>query len=72
MLCTELTKNKNHTQVKRLFEKETFASCAFLSVSVRTLSVTNKHSRKQSTHGKARLEPAIRDAQKLAQYVFPP
>ena len=26
----------------------------------------------RSTHRKARLEPAIRDAQKLAQNVFPP
>ena len=34
---------------------------------------TNKHSRHgQSTHRKARREPAIRDAQKLAQNVFPP
>ena len=33
-------------------------------------SATNKHTR--STHRKARLEPAIRDAQKLAQNVFPP
>ena len=34
---------------------------------------TNKHSRHgQSTHRKARREPAIRDSQKLAQNVFPP
>ena len=45
-----MTKNKNHTKVKRLFEKKTFTPCAFHSVSVRTLSVTNKHSRTQSTH----------------------
>ena len=33
----------------------------------------NKHSRHgQSTHRKARREPAIRDPQKLAQNVFPP
>ena len=65
-------KNKNHTKVKRLFEKQTFTPCAFHSVSAKTLSVTNKHSRTRPTHKKARLEPAIRDAQKLAQNVFPP
>ena len=32
----------------------------------------NKPSQTQSTHRKARLEPAIRDAQKVAQNVFPP
>ena len=56
---------KLHTKVKRLFEKQTVAPCAFHSVSVRTLSVTNKHSRTQSTHRKARLEPAIRNAQNI-------
>ena len=35
-----------------------------------TQSCTNKQT--QSTHRKSRLEPAIRDAQKLAQNVFPP
>ena len=72
-----MTKNKNHTKVKRLFEEQTFTPCAFHSVLVRTLSVTNKqtveHSQhKLSTHRKARLEPAIEDAQQLAQNVFPP
>ena len=43
-------------------------ACAFHSVSVRTLSVTNKHSQTQSTHRKSHLELAIRDAQN----VFPP
>ena len=35
-----------------------------------TQNSSNKQT--QSTHRKARLEPAIRDAQKLAQNVFPP
>ena len=58
--------NKNHTKVKSLFEKQTFTPCA---VSVRTLSDKQTQS---NTVRKARLEPAIRDAQKLAQNVFPP
>ena len=42
-------------------------------MSIRTPSGDElKHSRTQSTHRKARLEPAIRDAQKLGQNVFPP
>ena len=40
-------------------------------ISLRT-PPTNKHSQHTSTHRKARLEPPIRDAQKLAQNVFPP
>ena len=40
-------------------------------ISLRT-PATNKHSPTQSTHRKVRLEPAIRDAQKLAHNVFPP
>ena len=67
-----MTKNKNHTKVKRLFEKQTLTPSSFHSVSVRTLSVRNKHSRTQSTHRRARLEPAIRDAQKLTQNIFSP
>ena len=58
--------NKDHTKVKRLFEKQTVTPWAFHSVSVRTLSVTNKHSGTQATHRKARLEPAIRDAQNVS------
>ena len=65
-------RTKTTHMVKRLFEKQTFTPCAFHSVSAKTLSVTNKHSRTRSTHKKARLEPAIIDAQKLAQNVFPP
>ena len=64
-----MTKNKNHTKVKRLFEEKTFKPCAFQSVLVRTLSDKQRQS---NTVRKARLEPAIRDAQKLAQNVFPP
>ena len=40
-------------------------------ISLRT-PATNEHSQHTSTHRKARLEPAIRDARKLAQNVFPP
>ena len=40
------------------------------SLGVRTL--TERHKPTQSTDRKARPEPAIRDAQKLAQNVFPP
>ena len=47
-----------------LYREQTFAPRAFHSA-----PATNKHS--QDTE-KARLEPAIRDAQKLAQNVFPP
>ena len=61
-----MTKNK---KVKRLFEKQTFTPYAFHAVSVRTLSVRKK---KPSTDRKARLEPAIRDGQKLSQSVFLP
>ena len=54
-----------------LYREQTFAPRAFHS----ELQQQNKHSQHQggwSTHRKARLEPAIRDAQKLAQNVFPP
>ena len=54
-----------------LYTEQTFAPPAFHS----ELQQQNKHSQHQggwSTHRKARLEPAIRDAQKLAQNVFPP
>ena len=49
---------------KMLYREQTFAPRAFHST-----PATNKPS--QLTE-KARLEPAIRDAQKLAQNVFPP
>ena len=54
-----------------LYREQTFAPRAFHS----ELQQQNKHSQHQggwSTHRKARLEPATRDAQRLAQNVFPP
>ena len=47
-----------------LYKEQTFAPRAFHS------ELQKKQT--QSTHRKARLEPAIKDAQKLAQNVFPP
>ena len=49
-----------------LYREQTFVPRAFHST-----PATNKVSPSQYTE-KARLEPAIRDAQKLAQIVFPP
>ena len=47
---------------------------ALQGANVRTscISLRTPNKQTQSTHRKARLEPAIRDAQKLAQNVFPP
>ena len=56
-------------QIKRLYKEKTFAPRVFHSVSVRTL--TERHKKTQSTNRKARLEPEIRDAQTIAQNVFP-
>ena len=51
-----------------LYREQTFAPRAFhLELQQKTNTVNTS-----STHRKARLEPAIRDAQKLAQNVFPP
>ena len=55
---------KENKQIKRLYKEQTFAPRAFHSVSVRNL--------KSQSVRKARLEPAIRDAQNLAHNVFPP
>ena len=46
-----------------LYREQTFAARAFNS---------ELQQQTESTHMKARLEPAITDAQKLAQNVFPP
>ena len=47
----QVTKNENHTKVKRLFEKQIFTPCTFHSaVLVRTLSVTNKQTVEHSQH----------------------
>ena len=46
-----------------LYREQTFAARAFNS---------ELQQQTESTHMKARLEPAIRDAQKLAQNVFRP
>ena len=52
----QVTKNKSHTKVKRLFEKQTFTPCAFHSVLVRTLSMTNKQTVEHSQHAE---KPAL-------------
>ena len=49
-----------------LYKELTFAPVHF------TQNSSNKQFERQSTHRKARLEPAIRDARKLAQNVFLP
>ena len=56
-------KKKNKRQIKMLYREQTFAPPAFHS---------ELQQQTESTHMKARLEPAITDAQKLAQNVFPP
>ena len=67
---TKLDESSN-PRIKRLYKEKTFAPRVFHSVSVRTL--TERHKKKtQSTNRKARLEPAIKDAQTIAQNVFPP
>ena len=48
-----------------LYREQTFAPRAFHSELQQQTNTVN-------TQKKARLEPAIRDAQKLAQNVFPP
>ena len=64
-----MTKNKNHTKVKRLFEEKMFKPCAFQSVLVRTLSDKQTQS---NTVRKARLEPAIRMRRSLRRTFFRP
>ena len=52
--------NSNKNKKKSLYKEQTFAPRKFHSVSVRTLTERDKQTQ------------AIRDAQKLAQNVFPP
>ena len=52
--------NNNKNNKKSLYKEQTFAPRVFNSVSVRTLTQQDKQTQ------------AIRDAQKLAQNVFPP
>ena len=52
--------NDNNKNKKSLYKEQTFAPRVFDSVSVRTLTELDKQTQ------------AIRDAQKLAQNVFPP
>ena len=58
------------TTNKKALQGENIRPRVFHSVSVRTF--TERHKQTQSTNRKARLKPAIRDVQKLAQSVFPP
>ena len=55
-----------------LYREQTFAPRAFHSELQQQTNTVNDSQHDQSTHRKARLEPAVRDAQKLAQNVFPP
>ena len=55
---------------EKALQGENIRSRVFHSVSVRTF--TERHKQTHSTNRKARLEPARRDLQKLAQRVFPP
>ena len=54
-----------------LYREQTLAPRAFHSELQQTKNKQTQSAR-QSAHRKACLEPAIRDAQKLAQNVFPP
>ena len=59
-------KNNNKKRIKRLYRP-------LQGANVRTSCISQTNTVDgQSTHRKARREPAIRDAQKLAQDVFPP
>ena len=55
-----MKKQQQQKQKKSLYKEQTFASHVFHSLSVRTLTEQDKQTQ------------AIKDAQKLAQNVFPP
>lgn len=80
-------RKNNKTNKKRLYKEQTFVPRVFHSVSTRVIIGLNQNSHRttqtqtnaewqtwetHSTNRKACLEPAIRDAQKLVQIVFPP
>ena len=61
------------THKKKAFrEEKVHTLCISFSLSQNSLCEKQTNSRTRSTHRKACLEPVIRDAQKLAQNVFPP
>ena len=62
------TKQKPHKSKKAFRGANVHTLCISFNLSQNSLS----DKQTKSTHRKARLEPAIKDAQKLAQNVFPP
>ena len=69
LIFNDETTTTTKTNKKPLQEANVCSSC--ISFSLSQLS-TERHKQTQPTNRKARLEHAIRDAQNLAQNVFPP
>ena len=73
-------RKNNKTNQKRLYKEQTFVPRVFHSVSTRAIIGLNQNSHRTTQTQtnvewqtwETRLEPAIRDAQKLVQIVFPP